>query len=124
MNKFEHSISLQLAEWWGSYPGGKHTFEEHKIHYVKPEPYRVYTPDFLVERTDGTSFFIETKGYFRPEHRTKMRHVKRCNPDLDIRIIFQKNIVINKKTGFDYLQWAERNGFPCAIGTIPKEWLK
>lgn len=133
MNKFEAEIDLNLANLTLGYEFS-YEFEGTKINYVKPEPLRVYTPDFTIRiPCEGRGYqkggfwrtlYIETKGYFRPEHRTKMRHVKRCNPSLDIRIIFQKNLVINKKTGFDYLQWAKRNDFPCAIGHVPKEWLE
>ena len=123
MNRFEEQIALELNHWVDT---GviSFEFEGTTINYVKPEPLRVYTPDFIVCK-DNKLMFIETKGYFRPEARTKMRHVKRCNPELDIRIIFQKNHSITKrKPGFTYCKWAERNKFPCAIGTIPKEWLE
>ena len=123
MNKFEKLIDKNLANLGLGYEFS-YKFEGTKINYVKPEPHRVYTPDFIVCKGDGTIIYLETKGYFRPESRTKMRHVKRCNPKLDIRIIFQENKVINKKTGFDYLQWSKRNNFPCAIGHVPKEWLE
>jgi hypothetical protein len=122
MNKFEEQIALELHH-WADTGAISFEFEGTTINYVKPEPQRVYTPDFIVCK-DNKLMFIETKGYFRPEHRTKMRHVKKCNPELDIRIIFQRNQFINKSTGYDYCKWAERNNFPCAIGTLPKEWLK
>ncbi len=124
MNKFEQAINDELYDAQQEGHQFIYTFESATIEYRKPELLRTYTPDFVIERCGEYSIYIETKGYFRPEARTKMRHVKRCNPALDIRIIFQKNLLINKKTGFDYLQWARRNDFPCAIGTIPKEWLK
>ncbi len=123
MNQFEAKVYSDLvkASIDGDFLFG---FEADIILYIKPEPMRNYTPDFTIMRKDGHPIYVETKGYFRPEARTKMRNVKACNLELDIRIIFQRNQMINKKTGFDYLQWAERNGFPCAVGTIPKEWLK
>ncbi len=125
MNRFERDIAIQLAVRQKQIVYSfTYAFEDSRINYVRPEPQRVYTPDFTIVRANGSQLYIETKGYFRAEHRTKMRHVKRCNPNLDIRIIFQKNLMINKKTGFSYCKWAKKNSFPCAVGTIPKEWLE
>jgi predicted nuclease of restriction endonuclease-like RecB superfamily len=117
-NKFETKILQELKE-----AGHEFAHEVTKIKYTKPERVRTYTPDFQYVGPDGKAIFIETKGYFRPEHRTKMIHVKKCNPDLDIRIVFMRNQLINAKSGFDYIKWCERNDFPYAFETIPKEWL-
>jgi hypothetical protein len=46
-----------------------------------------------------------------------MRAVKETNPELDIRFIFQSE---NKKQ----LKWADKYGFPYAVGEIPEEWMK
>ncbi len=59
---------------------------------------------------------IEAKGHFRPEAMRKMVAVKRQHPLLDIRIVFYSK---NKR----YTKWAEKYGFPYAIGDIPDEWL-
>ena len=124
MNKFEMHIADTLATMRNLGAPFSYKFEGTKIQYRKPEKDRVYTPDFLICKPPNQLMFIETKGFFRPEARTKMIWVKKCNPTLDIRILFQKNLVINKKTGFNYKQWSKRHGYPCAFGTLPTEWFE
>lgn len=80
-----------------------------------------YTADFRIG-----DLYIETKGWFRPEDRTKMKAVKKAYPDLDIRIVFQNaNSRLNSKLPRSQTnaQWAERNGFPWAHKEIPSEWI-
>ena len=51
-------------------------------------PYQIqhnYTPDFVLPN----GVFLETKGYWDDADRRKMRAVKKCNPELDIRMVFQ-----------------------------------
>lgn len=80
-----------------------------------------YRPDFVVDFPNGRRLIIEAKGWFRREDMVKMRKVKEANPDLDIRMLFQKN---NKATKtMTYVDWCAKYGFPCAVGKVPKEWL-
>ena len=80
-----------------------------------------YIPDFRV----GDIYF-ETKGFFKPSDRRKMLAVKRDNPDLDIRLIFQApNNKISKRSKTTYAKWADKTGCPwCAFYAIPIDWLK
>tara|TARA_Y100001937_G_scaffold104947_1_gene145376 strand:- start:10741 stop:11085 length:345 start_codon:yes stop_codon:yes gene_type:complete len=80
-----------------------------------------YTPDFKVN-----NIYLECKGYFKPADRRKMLAVKRDNPDLDIRFVFQApHNKISKKSKTTYAVWAEKHGFPwCAYYAIPVNWLK
>ena len=80
-----------------------------------------YIPDFRVG-----DVYLETKGYFKPSDRRKMLAVKRCNPDLDIRLVFQApHNKISKRSKTTYSMWAEKHGFPwCAYYAIPISWLK
>ena len=81
----------------------------------------LYLPDFIV----GKKIIIETKGHFDKDDRRKMRDVKRCNPQLDIRLVFQKDNKLSKaKRSKKYSQWAEYHGFKWAIGVIPDEWIE
>lgn len=75
-----------------------------------------YTPDFVLTTKLG-KIYIEAKGYFRPEDKRKIVAVKRCNPHLDIRLVFYSHNKTN-------VRWAEKYGFPYAIQDIPKEWLR
>ena len=96
-------------------------YEDAAIPYVTEH---VYTPDFTISLSGGRRIHIECKGWLRPEDRQKMLKVKYQNPSLDIRFVFQKdNPLVNKKSKTTYTQWAQRHGFPSAVGSIPPEWL-
>jgi predicted nuclease of restriction endonuclease-like RecB superfamily len=87
-------------------------YESEKIPYVLAGH---YIPDFVITTPSG-KVYIETKGYFRPEHKRKMAAVKRQHPELDIRILFYKYSLANAR-------WAERYGFEYAFEHIPEEWI-
>lgn len=107
-NKFERELRKELRR-------AKVTFkyEGSKIPYVIAGH---YTPDFTVSTPTG-KIVIEGKGYFRPEDKRKLIAVKKCNPHLDIRLVFYKDLLSNGK-------WCKKNGFKYAIKHIPKEWLE
>ncbi len=108
-NKFEIKIDKQLSKSKVNY-----TYETEKIPYVI---HGYYNPDFILTTSSGHKIYIETKGHFRPEAKRKMVAVKKLHPQLDIRLLFySKNKV--------YIKWADKHGFPWAIGDIPTEWLK
>lgn len=98
-------------------------YEPVKIPYTK-----MYTPDYLLITRSGKQIYIEAKGYFKPNDRTKMLKVKEEHPELDIRIVFQnanQRLSRNTRSGRSstYQQWAKRYGFKCAHKEIPNEWL-
>ena len=92
-------------------------YESEKLDYVLEAR---YIPDFKVG-----DIYLECKGYFKATDRRKMLAVKKCNPDLDIRLVFQApHNKINKKSKTTYAKWAEKNGFKwCPYYAIPREWL-
>ena len=92
-------------------------YESEKIKYIIEAR---YIPDFKVG-----DVYLETKGFFKPADRKKMLAVKRCNPDLDIRLVFQAPYnKISKKSKTTYAKWAEKHGFPwCPYYAIPREWI-
>lgn len=101
------------------------TLKEHNVTY-QYEPIKIpyvteamYLPDFVV----GT-VYLEVKGYFDPAARRKMREVKRSNPTLDIRLVFQRDNFTTKAKKQKYSDWAKKHGFQYAIGDVPTEWLK
>lgn len=106
-NKFEKKIEKQLRRAKVSFK-----YESEKIPYVVAYH---YIPDFIITTHTG-KLYIECKGYFRPEHKVKMKAVKKQHPELDIRIVFYSERP-------QYIKWAEKHGFKYAIGKIPKEWL-
>ena len=86
-----------------------------------------YIPDFIIKNwKDPTlDIYIEAKGVLKPEDRRKMLAVKRDNPGLDIRFIFQNpSNKLNSKSKTTYADWAEKNGFPWAhYKKIPRGWF-
>jgi predicted nuclease of restriction endonuclease-like RecB superfamily len=99
----------------------KLSYETCRLDYVVK---KTYLPDVVVDLPNGRRFFIEIKGWFRPEDRTKMIATKAFNPDLDIRLVFDKDNPINKGSKTRYSDWANKNGFQYAVGEIPKEWFQ
>ena len=91
-----------------------------KVKYIVPEEVHEYTPDFKVR---GRTWVVEAKGVLDAATRKKMIHVKNSNPELDIRLVFQRDNPIYKGSKTRYTDWARANGFPCAVGDIPQEWL-
>jgi Phage endonuclease I len=106
-NQFEKSVYRQLKRSQISFK-----YESKKVPYVIAGH---YTPDFVLTTPLG-EVIIETKGYLRPEDKRKLIAVKRCNPRLDIRLLFYENRP-------KQIKWAERNGFRYAIEKVPRDWL-
>ena len=104
-SKFEEEIYKELCKKYGK---RNVEYESETLHYLSS-----YYPDFTITR-DGVRFFVETKGYFRPKDRSKMRLVKEFNPEIDLRIIFQKDNYYTPT--MNYSKWAEKNGIQYAIG--------
>ena len=104
-----------------SVKGTRVKYEADKLPYFIE---RNYIPDFDVHvLATNKKVYVEVKGFFRPEDRTKMLAVKRSHPNADIRIIFMQDSKLNKKSKSRYSDWATRHGFPYSIGTVPREWF-
>ena len=95
-----------------------YTYETDKVKYVIESN---YIPDFKVG-----NIYLETKGYFKAADRRKMLAVKKGNPDLDIRLVFQApHNKISKKSKTTYAMWATKHGFKwCPHYAIPIDWLR
>ena len=114
-SRFEKEIADRLKSLSVSF-----SYETEKIQY-KVEEEKTYTPDFIL----SNGIVIEAKGYFRAGERKKYLQIKKSNPDLDLRFVFQNaNNKINKRSKTTYAQWAEKNGFKWADKTIPMSWLE
>lgn len=85
-------------------------YEPDKFAYQIKEQH--YTPDFKCK-----NIYLEYKGKFDGATRKKMLAVKRCNPDLDVRIVFEKpnNLIRKKRKPTENVsrnwEWAEKHGF-------------
>ncbi len=106
--------------------GFKWGYEKIKLKFIQPEKNRTYTPDFIIERSDGSRIFIETKGRFTSADRQKHIWVRECNPGIEIKFLFGRDQPISKDSKTFYSTWCTKNGFDFAISKneVPKEWLQ
>ena len=98
--------------------GVSYEYESTKVPYVIQHN---YTPDFLLPN----HVYLETKGYWDAADRRKVLAVKRDNPFIDLRMVFQSPYnKISKKSKTTYAQWCEKHDIPWAsFHDIPLEWL-
>ena len=101
---------------------GKKINVEYETHTIPYTVSRNYIPDFVCSFPNGRVVYIECKGWFRPEDRTKMLSVKRNNPGLDIRLVFSHDNKLNKTSKTRYSDWCRKNNFDFVVGEIPKDW--
>jgi predicted nuclease of restriction endonuclease-like RecB superfamily len=90
----------------------QYEYETERIPYILA---RNYIPDFIVQ-TKTKKIYIETKGYLRPEDKSKLKAVKKLHPDIDLRLVFYEYKLQS-------VRWATKNKIPYAIGSVPEEWL-
>ena len=98
--------------------GVSYQYESEKLSYTIEHN---YTPDFVLPNYK----YLEAKGYWSPEDRRKILAVKRDNPDIDLRMIFQSPYnTISKRSKTTYAKWCERHDIPwTSYKDIPIEWL-
>jgi len=113
---FEHRASLEFDK-----RGVKYEYEPRAITYSVNE-IKKYTPDFKLE---GTSFYLEYKGWFKPKDRKKALLFRASNPDIEIRFVFMNaNNKILRGSKTTYADWCDKNGFKWAEMYVPDHWLK
>ena len=105
-------------------------YEPEKFEWMPPPAKkRKYTPDFKIIRKDGSYFFVEFKGFFRPTDQIKMRAMKTQHPEIDIRFVFMDSKkFISKRVRKDgsrmtYADWANKYKYQYADLEIPEAWL-
>ena len=93
-------------------------YESSKVPYTIQQH---YCPDFILPN----HVHLETKGYWDAKDRRKILAVKKDNPDLDLRMVFQSPYnKISKSSKTTYAKWCERHSIPwCTFHSIPLEWL-
>ena len=87
-------------------------------------PYQImhhYSPDFLL----NNGIYLETKGYWDAADRRKIAAVKKDNPDIDLRMVFQSPYnKISKHSKTTYAKWCDKHDIPwCAYHSLPIDWL-
>tara|TARA_R100001594_G_scaffold4570_5_gene15688 strand:- start:3255 stop:3680 length:426 start_codon:yes stop_codon:yes gene_type:complete len=112
-SKLEESVASLLEGLGVSYE-----YESEKLSYTIAHH---YTPDFSLPNY----VYLETKGYWSPEDRRKVLAVKRDNPAIDLRMVFQSPYnKISKNSKTTYAKWCDRHGIPwTAYHEIPMDWL-
>ena len=112
-SKLEEKVATLLKELGVSYE-----YESTQVPYVIQHN---YTPDFLLPN----HVYLETKGYWDAADRRKVLAVKRDNPDIDLRMVFQSPYnTISKKSKTTYAKWCDKHDIPwTAYHEIPLEWL-
>ena len=98
--------------------GISYEYETEKLSYVIEHR---YTPDFKLPNYK----YLEVKGYWDAEDRRKILAVKKDNPDLDLRMVFQSPYnTISKKSKTTYAKWCEKHDIPwTSYHDIPLDWL-
>ena len=98
--------------------GVSYEYESEKLGYTIEH---TYTPDFVLPNYT----YIEAKGYWSPADRRKILNVKKANPEVDLRMVFQSPYnKINKKSKTTYAMWCEKHDIPwSSYHNIPLEWL-
>lgn len=88
-------------------------------------PVKQYKPDFIFQKKDGGTMYVELKGVFLPADRSKMKCVTEQYPNLDIRMLFQRaSNTLSKKSNTTYGDWCDKNGIKWAEGDrLPVSWL-
>lgn len=97
-------------------------YEEEKLKYLVPQSTHTYNPDF--ELPNG--IFVEAKGLFNREARTKMALVIEQHPDKDIRLLFMRDNYISKASNTKYSDWCKKRNIKyhvSVMGHVPEEWL-
>lgn len=83
-----------------------------------------YTPDFRIFMPDGTVQYYEAKGKMTDETRKKLVSIKRCNPDKDLKIIFERAGNKLKAGGkMTYGTWADKTGIEWNEKSVSSSWL-
>jgi len=98
--------------------GVSYEYESEKLGYTIEH---TYTPDFVLPNYT----YIEAKGYWSPADRRKILNVKKANPEVDLRMVFQSPYnTISKKSKTTYAKWCEKHDIPwSSYQNIPIEWL-
>jgi|TARA_R110001583_G_scaffold8435_13_gene40311 hypothetical protein len=112
---FEHKVSEQLTE-----QKIKFGYEDTVIEYTIPERKSKYTVDFTLPN----GILVETKGRWVAADRKKHLLIKKQQPELDIRLVFQSaKSKISKGSKTTYADYCDKHGIQWAEKQIPESWI-
>ena len=113
--KLEEQVNQSLTDQGLAISYEKERFPYHLKKY--------YTPDFLV-KGEMFDFWIEVKGYWPSDARTKFLAVIREHPTLPIFVALQKPTQkLSRSSSTSYSQWCEKYGICWCPTPIPQEFL-
>ena len=96
---------------------------EPEVWTYQHEPQK-YTPDFKVTMPNKSVQYLESKGKMTDDTRKKIVSVKRCNPDKDLKIIFERaNNKLKAGGKMTYGKWSDKIGIPWNEKKVKEEWL-
>lgn len=81
---------------------------------------RSYTPDFILPN----GIILEVKGRFTSKDRKIQMAMKEQHPDIDIRMVFQRDNKLNRNSSTKYSDWCESREINYCVGRIPELWLE
>ena len=116
-SKFRSGLEEQVAKLLEGL-GITYEYESKRVPYTIQHH---YSPDFILPN----HVLLETKGYWDAADRRKILAVKKDNPLLDLRMVFQSPFnKINKKSKTTYAMWCDKHEIPwTSYHNIPLEWL-
>ena len=116
-SKFRSGLEEKVADLLDGL-GITYKYESEKLSYTIEHN---YTPDFVLPNYT----YLETKGYWDAADRRKVLAVKKANPEIDLRMVFQSPYnKISKKSKTTYAMWCEKHAIPwTSFHNIPLEWL-
>jgi len=116
-SKYKSGLEEQVAKLLTGL-GVTYEYESCKVPYTIQHHYH---PDFILPN----HVHLEAKGYWSAPDRRKIAAVKRDNPELDLRMVFQSPYnKISKGSKTTYAQWCEKHDIPWThFHDIPLDWL-
>ena len=116
-SKYKSGLEEQVAKLLDGL-GVSYEYESCKVPYTIQHHYH---PDFILPN----HVHLEAKGYWSAPDRRKIAAVKKDNPDLDLRMVFQAPYnKISKESKTTYAIWCEKHDIPwTSFQDIPLDWL-
>ena len=116
-SKYKSGLEEQVAKLLDGL-GVSYEYESCKVPYTIQHHYH---PDFILPN----HVHLEAKGYWSAPDRRKIAAVKKDNPELDLRMVFQAPYnKISKGSKTTYAIWCEKHDIPwTSFQDIPLDWL-
>ena len=78
-----------------------------------------YTPDFFL----SSGVVVEAKGRLTAANRSKYKAFVEQYPEVEFRLLFQRDNPISKASKTKYSDWCNANGIEYSVGVeVPDEW--